>query len=261
VETSEAVRAYIAAISNPSEETADALAPHLADEVSVVGIVGPGSSRESVVAALKAPNASKLFGAAAWSETAGNAGRVVMDGVLPTGSLLGGLSVEIAVGEDGRIRAVGQSIIPSAGTPPSPVVVSEEMGALIDGALANTTPFILAYVDAEGAPHLSLRGTVQRLDEQRLGTWARDPNAGLPRALAKNAHVALIYRDAKARTTYTFSGRGHIATDEETRERVFMGSPEVERNIDGRRRGVAIVIELDSVEGGSPAGRVNMRRS
>src|SRR5689334_15424160 len=110
MDTPEAVRAYISAISNPSEATAGALAPHLAENATVVGIVAPGASRDAVLEAIKAPNASRLLAAAQWTEPESVSGHVVMDGILPAGSLLGGLSVEITLAADGRIQAVGQSI-------------------------------------------------------------------------------------------------------------------------------------------------------
>jgi hypothetical protein len=41
---------------------------------------------------------------------------------------------------------------------------------------------------------------------------------------------------------------------------VFQKSPRVEQNLDPMMRGVAVVVDLDVVAGGGPAGRVNMRR-
>jgi predicted pyridoxine 5'-phosphate oxidase superfamily flavin-nucleotide-binding protein len=257
----DSVRAYKAAVSNPSEETAAALAPHLEDDVVVVGIVGGASTRDGAIAALQSATASRLLAAAAWSEPRINGDTVVVDAMLPAGAPLGGLSVELTVSAAGKIAFIGQSLIAAGPTPASPIAISEEMRSLIAGALANGTPVILSYVDAEGAPHLSPRGTVQVYDEQRLATWARDPQAGLPRALESNPRIALLYRDPKARTSYSFSGRARIASDEATRDRVYANSPEVERNLDGRRRGVAVVIDLDIVEGSAPSGRVNMRRA
>ena len=37
-------------------------------------------------------------------------------------------------------------------------------------------------------------------------------------------------------------------------------APEVERNFDPRRRGNAILVEVDALVGNGPTGRVNMRR-
>jgi hypothetical protein len=39
---------------------------------------------------------------------------------------------------------------------------------------------------------------------------------------------------------------------------VYANTPEIERNLDATRRGVAIVVDLDRVEGMGPGGRIRM---
>lgn len=258
--TNEAVQAYLAAISNPSEETAAALAPHLADTVAVVGIVAPAAGKEAAIVALQSPTASKLLAGATWSEPQVNGSTFIVDATLPAGRPLGGLSVEVTLEGSGKIGRVGQTIQGAPPVTPSPIAITPAMTEVIDGALANGTPFTLSYVDAAGAPHLSLRGTVQVYGEQSLATWARDPHAGLPRAVGSNPRLSLLYRDPKTRTNYTFSGRARIVSDAAEREKVYAGCPEVERNLDGRKLGIAIVVDLDVVEGSDASGRINMRR-
>ena len=46
-----------------------------------------------------------------------------------------------------------------------------------------------------------------------------------------------------------FEGRARIATDPAERNRVFDAAPERERNGDPDRKGLGVVIELDSVSG------------
>jgi hypothetical protein len=44
-------------------------------------------------------------------------------------------------------------------------------------------------------------------------------------------------------------GRGHVEPDEAIRRTVFENSPELERNQDPDRKGVAIVIDVEAVNG------------
>jgi hypothetical protein len=44
------------------------------------------------------------------------------------------------------------------------------------------------------------------------------------------------------------------------RERVYTRSPEVEQNHDPDRRGLALIIDIERVQGASPRGSVRMER-
>ena len=68
---------------------------------------------------------------------------------------------------------------PLSGTLPRSTVMSHRC------ALDNKTPFVVAYVDAAGVPHVSPRGTVQSWSPDQVAMWARDPAGGLPRAIRR----------------------------------------------------------------------------
>jgi hypothetical protein len=139
-----------------------------------------------------------------------------------------------------------------------PIELSDEMKERIDGALENGTPIVVAYVDEQGAPHLSFRGTTQVLGDDRLAIWARDPAGGLPIAVAQNPQVALLYRDPLARRSLSMSGRAAVAP--ELNDTVYERSPERERDRDPERKGIAIVVELDQVVSSGPDGVLRMTR-
>jgi hypothetical protein len=88
----------------------------------------------------------------------------------------------------------------------------------------------------------------------------RNPEGGLPRALAANPRLTLLYRNPQPRMLLTFEGRGRIDPAEATRRRVYEQAPEVERNLDPERKGLALIIDLDRVTGITPSGRVLMQR-
>jgi pyridoxamine 5'-phosphate oxidase-like protein len=139
-----------------------------------------------------------------------------------------------------------------------PIELTDEMKERIDGAFENGTPVVVAYVDEQGAPQLSFRGTTQVLGDDRLALWARSREGGLPNALAQNPRVALLYRDPTARRILSMSGRARVAP--ELNETVYDRSPERERERDPERKGVAIVVDLDQVMSGGPDGVVRMQR-
>lgn len=127
--------------------------------------------------------------------------------------------------------------------------LTDEIIERVNGALMAHTPMLLAVVDAEGRPRLSFRGSVQVFSADQLGFWARNAEGGTLAAIAQNPHVALIYRDPAARAMLQFAGRARVATDLSERARVYDSAPEFERNADPDRKGVGVVIDLDSVEG------------
>jgi hypothetical protein len=72
-----------------------------------------------------------------------------------------------------------------------------------------------------------------------------------------------MYRDEDTKQTYQFQGRARISTDEEARRRVYEKMEQRERDHDPARTGIALIIDLDRVEGFggmSPNGPVNKVR-
>lgn len=136
------------------------------------------------------------------------------------------------------------------------------LGIELDGEIAERVnsaqpagkPIVVSYVDADGRPHMSLRGSTHVHSPDQLAIWVRKSEGGIVEAIATNPAVGLLYRDSDSRTTYVFAGRAHVASDEETRRAVFDASPQFERDHDPERHGVAVLIDLDEVKGGTVGG-------
>jgi hypothetical protein len=144
----------------------------------------------------------------------------------------------------------------------SGIDLTGEVGKRVDSALADRRALAVSYVDADGSPHLSLRGSVHVHEPDRLALWVRHAEGGLAGAVRANPALALLYRDADSRTTYVFNGRARIADDAETRDAVFRASPQAEQDHDPERLGVAVLVDLDSVTGGTVGGaQVSMTRA
>ena len=254
----EAARLYVAALSAPGEATLADLAPALADDVHGVGVFGWGDGRDEVLATTAKPP-FPIMGMATWAEPQVDGDRVTIRAEFPPGLPVLGATVTLRIA-GGFITELTQELENAPPVEPSALALDDAVAAVIDGALDNRTPVIVAYVDAEGVPHQSPRGTVQVWSPDQLAMWIRDPNGGLPRAIAGNPYLSCFYRDAKTRVAYELTGRARPLDDPDDRRRVFLQSPRVEQNLDPMMRGIAIVIDLDVVAGGGPVGRVNMRR-
>jgi hypothetical protein len=128
---------------------------------------------------------------------------------------------------------------------------------VINNALANQTPVAVTYVDEHYAPHTSLRGSTCVIGPTQFAIWVRHADGGLPQAVANNDQVSLLYNDRRAGATVIVQGRAHIASDEETRRRVYEQCPEVEQTHDPHRHGVALVIDVVRMQANLGAGRGN----
>ena len=146
---------------------------------------------------------------------------------------------------------------------PTDLELTAEMKGAVNDALRSGTALAIAYVDAMNAPHLSFRGSTQAYSDTQLAIWVRNPNGRILEATRKNPAVALIYGnfDPEARGFLTFRGRASISTDQRVRDRVYSQAHEFEQGQDPERKGVALIIDLDSVEGFFGGARVQMRRA
>jgi hypothetical protein len=255
-----AVEAYLAALGTTDESAAQALRPALADDILVQTNFGQAQGREAAIAQLSEPRTAGLIAAGVqWSAPHADGDRVVVTGALPATAPFGGVELVFEFGGD-TISRVEQQTLPPPPLQPRPLRLTPEIKAAVDGALGNQTPMMIAYLDAANQIHLSFRGTIQAYSDDQLALWARDPEGGLPGNIAARPNVTLFYHDAARRTTYTFYGRARLAPEPATRTVIFENSHPREQQVDFRRRGVAIVVDLDRVEGRDPGGRLLMQR-
>jgi hypothetical protein len=129
------------------------------------------------------------------------------------------------------------------------LTLGEEIRGLVDNALANGTPMLIAVVTAGGKPRMSFRGSIQSLSDNQLSFWARRLEGETLEGIKVHPDVAVLYRDAAKRMLLQFAGRARIAADPAERDRVYEIAPEVERRADPERKGGGVVIDLDRVEG------------
>jgi hypothetical protein len=233
-----------------------ATAGALADDVIVETNFGRAEGAEAAAALLSDPRVAGVVSGVRWSAPETDGGRVLMTGT-PAGPSSFGLEA-VAWGDGGRITRLELQIQQPAPPEPTALRLTGQIKNAVNGALDNHTPVLIAYTDDTGQVHLSYRGTVQPHGEHGLALWAREPDGGLPRNITARPQVTLFYHDPASRTTYSFYGRARIEHDPAARTRIFEGSHPRERQMDFRRHGVAIVVDLGKIEGRDPGGRFLM---
>jgi Pyridoxamine 5'-phosphate oxidase len=253
-----AVEAYQNAIVKGDDAS---VAGYLADDVVVETQFGRAEGVEEALALLHEPRIAGLLAAGPhWTDPAESGDTITVTARFPATAPFSGVEFVFAF-TGAKISRVEQQVLPPAPMPPAELRLTDEIKNAVDGAFDNQTPMMIAYSDGDGEIHLSFRGTIQAYSDDRLAVWARDPGGGLPRHITARPKVTLFYHDPKTRTTYTFYGRARITDDPDTRAAVFDNSPARERQMDFRRGGVAIIVDLDKIEGRGPAGRILMLRS
>jgi hypothetical protein len=130
----------------------------------------------------------------------------------------------------------------------TPFALTDEIKALIDGALDSGNVLLLAAVSPDQRPVLSFRGSTAVYSDTQLSIWVRNAEGGTISAIEHNPNVALVYRSPTT-PVLNFIGRARIADDAAERERAFSISHERERKADPERKGRAIIIDLDAVGG------------
>ena len=140
--------------------------------------------------------------------------------------------------------------------------LSAEMQDAINKAFEIQKPIVVAYVDESAAPQISYRGSTQAYSDTQLAIWVRNPEGRLLESIAKNPAMALMYGNFEptGRAFMTLRGRARVDGSEAVRHKVYESAHPFERDKDKDRKGVAIIIDLDSVDGFFGGAMLKMRR-
>ena len=125
--------------------------------------------------------------------------------------------------------------------------ISDHVAQAVNGGYAAGRPVVISYVNADGYPSLSTRGSTHVHGPQQLAIWARNPEGGLQKAIASNPKVGLIAFNMDPFTLLFFTGRARV--DPSQNDTVWEKIPDGEKGQDPDRKGVAVIIDLDSIKG------------
>jgi general stress protein 26 len=141
------------------------------------------------------------------------------------------------------------------------ITLSDDLKHRFVNALTDGVAIVVGYVDRDGDPHVSPYGSIHAFSDDQLALWVRNPNGDLIQGIARNAKVAVFYAQLSSRTFVRMRGRARVVEDQAARAKVFAGMHPFEQGGDPERKGVAIVIDLDSAQGRAADGTMfNMAR-
>ena len=141
------------------------------------------------------------------------------------------------------------------------IQLTEQMKQDINGAFEGGHPIAVSAVTPESEPAVSYRRTTQAYGDDALAFWVRNREDSVTlRAIAVHPVVVAVYTNMTEWRHYMFTGRARVDADPRVRDTVFENSPAAEQERDPERRGVAVIVELESVRGRGAEGPVRMSR-
>ncbi len=126
------------------------------------------------------------------------------------------------------------------------IALTDQMRELVNNALANSCPGILATVSAAGEPDIGYKGSMMVFDNESLAYWERTRRQHL-KNLSENQHVVVLFRDPKTRVNWRFHGMATVHQDGSLREQVMAKVVKNELDKDKERKGSAVIIRVDRV--------------
>src|SRR5580692_811386 len=115
------------------------------------------------------------------------------------------------------------------------ITLDDELKGIINTALSERTPMVLASVDSEGRPRLTFRGSVQTFSDSQVGFWARNAGGGTMDNIIANPHVSMIMRNPDTRVVLQLIGRARQVQGAE-RDQVYANAPEIEQRGDPHKK-------------------------
>ena len=139
------------------------------------------------------------------------------------------------------------------------IALNDEIKDDVNNALMSGHPVVICGVTADSEPTVSFRGSAQVFGKTALAFWARKVEGStLLAAIEVNPTVAAIYTNMQERRFYMFTGKARLVTDATDRDTIYDNSPQVERDRDPDRLGVAVIVDLTLVQGRGADGPVQM---
>lgn len=136
----------------------------------------------------------------------------------------------------------------------------------LDTALERERPIVVAATDADGNPQVSFRGSTTVYSPEQIAIWVRKAGDGLATYITQNPTVALLYYDPDqgpdpAVSPRRVAIRGRARVEPSLNDAVWEIIPEVERErAKDRSKGVAVIVDVDSVDGFGGAGPIKQAR-
>ena len=137
---------------------------------------------------------------------------------------------------------------------PDPVNLTGEIAAAIDGAVLRGRPLAVAFVRDDGSPSVSFRGSTYVYSPNQLAIWVRKRDSGLAAAIVERPRVSLAFLEREGPGAHYLAIEGRARVAPQLDQEVYGAIVEPERQQDAERKGVAVLIDVDSVTGAGENG-------
>lgn len=243
----DALRAFL---TDPSDANAATLRPHLAEDV----VVGVHTTNETGADASITGFQESLFKNVVhngtWEEAEAEGAVTTQVLTLPTQAIAAGCKFHFTQDDNGLLTKIeGGWVLPPATLEPGPVQLTEAIRARIDCAEDDKMPVLFAFISPDGKPEQVYRSTARTHGEDQLAFWNPRADGDVMEALAANSTINAIYRHSGTHEMLELSGRARVVSDPEEAGRIRAAGGDAARRIDPESQGVAVVIDLDRVNG------------
>src|SRR5215475_9769199 len=123
------------------------------------------------------------------------------------------------------------------------ISINDQMKEMVNNALANGSPCILASVSADGEPDIGYKGSMMVFDQESLAYWERTKRQHL-KNVTENPKVVVLFRDPKTRLNFRFHGVAKVHESGTVRDAVMSRTVKDELDKDPERKGAAVVIRV-----------------
>ena len=255
----ELIHLFLKELLSQSEESVIKLKDTLHPQVEFKVIGKRASGQDAVGDALKNGPNSQLMQQLIWQEPRQIKNHWLLEGRRQEGTLDRGLIITLKI-ENGQVVLVQQQ--KTAPPPPAalPLAIPQELKTMINNALVERHPILMAYCDVENQPVQTFRGSLQVFSDTQLAMWIRSPEGAFVKAIEKNPKVSFVYRNEETKATYSFQGKAKVSDSEADREIVYERSAIAEQDHDFAKLGVVVLVDLEKIEGYSglgPGGQMN----
>ncbi len=126
------------------------------------------------------------------------------------------------------------------------IEILDQMKEMIDPALANGCPCILATVSADGEPDIGYKGSMMVFDKESLAYLERTKRIHL-KNVKENPKVIVLFRDAKTKVAWRFHGAATLHESGPIWEQGMARTVKEELDKDPERKGIIVQIRLDKI--------------
>jgi predicted pyridoxine 5'-phosphate oxidase superfamily flavin-nucleotide-binding protein len=126
------------------------------------------------------------------------------------------------------------------------IALTDDMGNLVNNALASGCPCVLASASADGEPDIGFKGSMMIFDKESLAYWERTRRQHL-KNVSENPKVVVLFRDPKTRVNFRFHGTATVHHQGPLRDQVMARVVKDEIDKDPDRKGAAVIIRVERV--------------